>query len=41
VARGTENAILIGVGIIGLAIAGVLIAKAEKSSTSSATSTSP
>jgi len=40
VARGTENTILIGVGIVGLALAGILVAKA-KAPSSSTTSTSP
>jgi hypothetical protein len=40
VARGTENTILIGVGIVGLAIAGILVTKA-KAPSSATTSTSP
>ena len=40
VARGTENTILIGVGIVGLALAGILVAKA-KAPSSATTSTSP
>jgi hypothetical protein len=41
VAQRTENAILIGMGIAGIAVSAFLVANAGKSSSNSATSTSP
>jgi hypothetical protein len=41
VAQRTENAILIGMGIAGIAVSAYLVAQAGKSSSNSATSTSP
>jgi hypothetical protein len=41
VAQRTENAILIGMGIAGIAVSAYLVAEAGKSSSNSATSTSP
>jgi hypothetical protein len=41
VQQSTENAILIGMGVAGIAVSAYLVATAKKSSASSATATSP